>query len=190
MYPNYTQKVYSVVDNIIYDGVEIEKHTLKKGVTINCVKLGEEGPGRNLGIIPINRLPEGCHFIKFAEKGENKSLYFKEEKDYINSSYKDSALVFIKPSISTKQFVEISSGNLGYKGYYGRLACAIHMGGRIAQGEAGRNGWAVQLLIDMPKNYIVRVARYGKLTRQQHAEIFYVWDGEKIKYPSNVEELL
>jgi hypothetical protein len=163
---------------------------LKKGVTINCVKLGEEGQGRELGIIPVNRLPKNCSFLKYAEKGENKSLYYKEEQDYVGSSYKDSALVFIKPTISPKQFVEITSGVLGNKGYYGHLACDIHMGGRIAQGQAGRNGWAVQLLIDMPKNYIVRVARYGKLTSQQHSELFYKWDGEKMYCSTNVEELI
>lgn len=191
MFPSYTKKVFKIENDTIREGIECGKFELKSGVVIDAILFGEKGEGRELGVVPVNKLPEGETIVKYAEKNQEKSsLYYKTEEDYNRSEDKNSAFVFIFPTISTKQFVEITSGMMDNRGVYKRLSCPVYAAGRIASGEAGRNGWASHLFLELPVGYIVRVARYGKIKPGEEEELFYTFDGNNILCSRNVEDFV
>ena len=87
-------KVFTIKSGEVSEGARVDSFTLKgAGVTIPAVTIGEEGRGRELGVLPVQLLPdaykrwqeEGHVYINFAEVGTTKSgkpkLFQTEEAD-------------------------------------------------------------------------------------------------------------
>jgi hypothetical protein len=190
-FPNKTKKVFTIDRNGITEGARCQKFELKTGVIIDAILLGEKGEGRDLGVVPVNKLPEETTLVKYAEKSEKKSsLFYKTEEQYISSEDKESAFVFVLPSLSPKQFVEITSGMMDNRGVYKRLSCPIYSSGKVAVGEAGRNGWGHQIFLELPTGYILRVARYGKIKPEEDEELFYMFDGKQLLCSRNIKNFV
>ena len=75
-------KIFTIESGEVVEGVRVDSFTLKgAGVSIPAILIGEEGRGRELGVIPVHLLPEqykewkekGYTHIHSAEVGETKS---------------------------------------------------------------------------------------------------------------------
>lgn len=61
-------KVFTINSGVVYDGATVESFALKgAGITIPAILIGEEGRGRELGILPVQLLPEAHK--KWQENG-------------------------------------------------------------------------------------------------------------------------
>jgi hypothetical protein len=75
-------KVFTIQSGDVFEGARVESFTLKgAGVTIPAIIIGEEGRGRELGVLPVQLLPdnykkwqeEGYVYIYSAEIGQTKA---------------------------------------------------------------------------------------------------------------------
>lgn len=75
-------KVFTIESGDVTEGVRVESFTLKgAGISIPAIIIGEEGRGRELGILPVQLLPdsykkwqeEGYVYINFAKIGKTKT---------------------------------------------------------------------------------------------------------------------
>ena len=75
-------KVFTIESGDVRKGVRVESFTLKgAGISIPAVIIGEEGRGRELGVLPVHLLPnayaewkeKGCTYINFAKIGKTKT---------------------------------------------------------------------------------------------------------------------
>ena len=75
-------KVFTIQSGEVKEGARVESFTLRgAGVTIPAIIIGEEGRGRELGVLPVQLLPdsykkwqeEGCVHISSAEVGQTKA---------------------------------------------------------------------------------------------------------------------
>lgn len=89
-------KIFTIESGVVTEGVKVDSYTLKGAdVTIPAITVGEEGRGRELGLLPVQLLPdsyeewqeEGYAHINFAQVGETKSgrpkLFQVEDADNI-----------------------------------------------------------------------------------------------------------
>ena len=61
-------KVFTIESGKVAKGVRVDSFTLKgAGVTIPAIIIGEEGRGRELGILPVQLLPDA--YVEWKEKG-------------------------------------------------------------------------------------------------------------------------
>jgi len=75
-------KIFTVENGKVTEGVRVDSFTLKgAGVTIPAVTIGEKGRGRELGVLPVQLLPDsykewqekGCVYIHSAKIGTTKA---------------------------------------------------------------------------------------------------------------------
>ena len=61
-------KIFTIKSGDVREGVKVESFTLKgAGISIPAVIIGEEGRGRELGVLPVQLLPES--YAEWKEKG-------------------------------------------------------------------------------------------------------------------------
>ena len=73
--------VYTIKNGSVSLGAEVETFTLKAGISIPAILVGENGRGRKLGVLPVQLLPDaynewkesGRVFISYAYVGETKA---------------------------------------------------------------------------------------------------------------------
>ena len=52
-------KIFTINSGVVYDGATVESFSLKgANITIPAILIGEEGRGRELGVLPVQLLPE------------------------------------------------------------------------------------------------------------------------------------
>src|SRR5690606_15552029 len=75
-------KIFTIESGNVSEGVRVDSFTLKgAGVSIPAILIGEEGRGRELGVLPVQLLPDsykewqekGYVYIFSAQVGETKS---------------------------------------------------------------------------------------------------------------------
>lgn len=67
-------KIFTVKNGFVTEGVEVNSYTLKgAGITIPAITVGEEGRGRELGVLPVQLLPE--NYAEWQEKGYTQIHY-------------------------------------------------------------------------------------------------------------------
>ena len=89
-------KVFTIKNGKVVEGVKVDSFTLKGAeVTIPAMIVGEKGRGRELGVLPVQLLPDsykewqekGCVYIRFAKVGTTKAgkpkLFQTEDVDTI-----------------------------------------------------------------------------------------------------------
>lgn len=87
-------KIYTIKSGYVFEGVRVDSFALKgANITIPAIIIGEEGRGRELGILPVQLLPDnyeewkenGHTYIRFASVGTTKAgkpkLFQAEEAD-------------------------------------------------------------------------------------------------------------
>lgn len=186
-----THKVFTVSSGTVQEGTVVESLTLKgAGVDIPAIIIGEEGRGRDRGVLPVKLTngqqkewqEKGRTTIFFAEVGETKAekpkLFAKERED------------------TDEKIICVFRTKIGYRGgnsHTGdrtgeddndRPSFALFPGkelvsGSIAQGTAGRMGSGSQMVAVMPKDTVFRTGYSGRLYGGPGSH-YYLWDGEKL----------
>lgn len=202
-------KIFTIESGSISEGVEITSFHLKKaGAEIPAIIVGEEGRGRELGILPVGCLPipkdsEEKIKIMFGEIGETKTgrpKIFKRD----NETTTDSIIVVLKTKIGFRganahtgdRTGSLICGSCGRKVPMSSVDIRCECGGEfeieflpfpgeilvkgiIAEGDAGRMGSGEQIICIIPKNTVFRTAYFGRLYGAPMSH-YYKWDGVKL----------
>jgi hypothetical protein len=189
-------KVFAVITGEVVEGALVDSFTLKgAGVTIPAILVGEEGRGRELGVLPVQLLPDsykewkenGYTYIHSATVGTTKA----GKPKLFQTEYAD----------TTEKCICVFRTQIGYRGgnehtgdrdggfkkdywddeerptfhpFPGEVLCE----GIIAQGAAGRMGSGEQLVAIIPADTVFRTGYSGRLYGAP-SEHYYVYrDGQ------------
>jgi hypothetical protein len=182
-------RIYTVSSGRVTAGAKVETLPLKgAGITIPAIIVGEEGRGREVGVLPVQlQSPEqygkwereGRVEIKAAEVGQTKTgrpkLLEKEDADT-----NEKVICVFRTRIGYRGSNE-HTGDLikGDKEQFAPFPGGILVKGVIAQGTAGRMGAGEQLVAVMPRGVVFRTAYSGRLYGEPW-EHYYVWDGSRL----------
>ena len=184
-------KIFTIRSGKVTEGVRVDSFTLKgAGVSIPAILIGEEGRGRELGVLPTQLLPE--QYKEWEEKGFT----------YIYSAYIGTTKVG-RPKLFQTEYADtlekcicIFYTMIGYRGsnehtgdrdggtektYWGTEHPTFHpfpgeilCEGVIAQGDAGRMGSGEQLAAILPADIVFRTGYSGRLYGAPSAH-YYVY---------------
>ena len=169
--------------------VLVDSLTLKgAGVKIPAIIIGEQGRGRERGVLPIKLLPEahkewevkGTTKIKYASIEQTKSgkpkLFQKSQ-----ATDTDKCIVVFRTKIGfrggnshTGDRINPQEPKEGFLPFPGEPLVS----GRIAQGAAGRAGSGSQIVALMPRNTIFRTGYSGRLYGAPAAH-YHFFNGEE-----------
>jgi hypothetical protein len=183
-------RVYTIDSGEVKEGAKVEKLTLRgAGITIPAIKVGEEGRGRELGVLPVQLLPkqyakweqDGSVEIRAAEIGQTKrgspKLLARENAD------SDEKVVCVFRTKIGFRGSNDHSGDLtvkeGDKEQFAPFPGEVLVKGEIAQGAAGRMGAGEQLVAVMPRGVVFRTEYSGRLYGRPW-EHYYLWDGSRL----------
>lgn len=174
-------KVFTIESGKVYEGTEVVTFSLKNvEVTIPAIIIGEEGRGRQLGVLPVKLRDENynkwkagetvtIHNAKISETKSGRPKLVEMESDDNN----DKAIAVFRTKIGFRGSNDhTGDGNEPFPG-------KVLVDGVIAQGDAGRMGSGRQLVAIIPQNTVFRTAYSGRLYGAP-SEHFYLFDGDKI----------
>lgn len=201
-------KVFTISSGTVTEGATIETLRLKgAGVEIPAVIIGEEGYGRERGVIPVDN-PDTESRLLFAEVGQTragKPKFFVKD----GASSDDRIIVVLRTKIGFRGGNDHTGDRVGWKcpkcnatgnnvttpeacpecgatgdwnapkPTFGKFPGEIIARGRIAEGAAGRMGDGEQLVAVVPKNTVFRTAYTGRLYGAPSSH-YYKWDGLKV----------
>jgi len=191
-------KVFTICSGEVLEGAEVEKFTLKgAGLEIPAIIIGEEGRGRQLGVLPVS-LPaslyeewqeKGSVIIRAAEIGKTKTgrpklLASTSEEEFDI----EKAIIVLRTKIGFRgsnehtgdlERMEKDEYGIDERPIYKKFPGQILTTGWIAQGAAGRMGGGEQLIAILPKDVVFRTAYSGHLYGAP-SEHYYLFDGEKL----------
>lgn len=188
-------KIFTIENGKVTKGARIDSFKLKGAeITIPAIIVGEEGRGRELGVLPVQLLPEqyeewkekGCTHIFFATVGTTKAgkpkLFQTEDAD------------------TTEKCICVFRTRIGFRGgnshtgdrdggtekdFWGRECPTFYpfpgeilCKGIIAQGAAGRMGSGEQLVAIMPAGIVFRTGYSGRLYGRPAAHYYLFRDGQ------------
>lgn len=188
-------KIFTIESGKVTEGAKVDSFTLKgAGVTIPAIIVGEEGRGRELGVLPIQLLPDsykewqekGCVYIRFAKVGTTKAgkpkLFQTEDADTT-----EKCICVFRTMIGFRGGNSHTGDRNGgtEKDYWGTEQPTFHpfpgevlCEGEIAQGAAGRMGYGDQIIAVMPENVVFRTAYHGRLYGAPGAHYYIFRDGQ------------
>ncbi len=188
-------KIFTIESGKVAKGVRVDSFALKgAGVTIPAIIIGEEGRGRQLGVLPVQLLSnsykewleKGRTHIFSAEIGTTKAgtpqLFQTEDADTL-----EKCICVFRTQIGFRGANEHTGDRDGgtekdYLGeerptfypFPGEVLCE----GIIAQGDAGRMGSGSQLVAIMSADTVFRTGYSGRLYGKP-AEHYYLFrDGQ------------
>lgn len=174
-------KIFTIESGKVYEGAEVVTFTLKgAGVSIPAIIVGEEGRGRQLGVLPAQLNEENYKkwkagetvIVKNARISETKSGRPKLVETSVDDN-NDKAIVVFRTKIGFRGSNDhTGDGDDPFPG-------EVLVEGVIAQGDAGRMGSGDQLVALIPKNVVFSTKYYGRLYGAP-SEHFYIFDGDKI----------
>lgn len=189
-------KVYTIESGKVSEGATVVKLALKgAGIEIPAIIVGEEGRGRERGVLPV-QLPNGLYKewqekgrveIRAAEVGQTKAgkpkLFAKEGPD----ADEKIICVFLTKigfrgsnSHTGDRTGETTKDSWGdERPVFAPFPGEILVRGVIAQGAAGRMGSGEQLVAVMPKGVVFRTGYGGRLYGAPSAH-YYSWDGQQL----------
>ena len=174
-------KVFTIESGKVIEGAEVVTFALKNAdVSIPAIIVGEEGRGRQLGVLPVQLTEENFNKWKKAEtvivhnaqisetkSGKPKLIETSEDND------NDKAIAVFRTRIGFRGSNDhTGDGDEPFPG-------EILVSGVIAQGDAGRMGSGDQLIAVIPKNVVFSTKYFGRLYGEPSAH-YYLFDGEKI----------
>lgn len=174
-------KVFTIESGKVIEGAEVVTFALKNAdVSIPAIIVGEEGRGRQLGVMPVklkeknyNKWKNGetvtIHHAKISETKSGRPKLIEMESNSDNNE----AIVIFRTKIGFRGSND-HTGN-GDEPFPGKVLVE----GVIAQGDAGRMGSGEQLVAVIPKNVVFSTKYYGRLYGAP-SEHFYIFDGDKI----------
>lgn len=174
-------KVFTIESGKVIEGAEVVTFALKNAdVSIPAIIVGEEGRGRQLGVLPVQLTEENFNKWKKAETviihnaktSKTKSCRAKLIET-VNDDNNDKAIVVFRTKIGFRGSNDhTGDGDEPFPG-------EVLVEGIIAQGDAGRMGSGEQLVALIPKNTVFSTKYYGRLYGAP-SEHFYIFDGDKI----------
>lgn len=193
-----SHKIFTIENGSVKEGAVVETLTLKgAGVDIPAIFVGEQGRGRERGVLPV-QLPsilqvewkeKGQVRISSAEVGTTKAgkpkLYARAGE---GMDADDSVICVFRTNIGFRGSNSHTGDRTGQveKDAFGdeRITFLDFPGemlvsGHIAQGMAGRAGGGQQLVATMPKGIVFRTGYSGRLYGAPAAH-YYLWDGERL----------
>lgn len=174
-------KVFTIESGKVIEGAEVTTFALKNvDVTIPAITIGEEGRGRQLGVLPVKLTREShnkwkagetvtIHFAKISETKSGKPKLIETESNSDNNE----AIVVFRTKIGFRGSNDHTGD--GDEPFPGKILVE----GVIAQGDAGRMGSGDQLVAVIPKNTVFSTKYFGRLYGAP-SEHFYIFDGDKI----------
>lgn len=174
-------KVFTIESGRVYEGAEVITFALKNAdVSIPAIIVGEEGRGRQLGVLPVELIKENYNKWKAGETVIVKNARISETKsgrpkliEIENDDNSNEAIVVFRTKIGFRGSNDhTGDGNEPFPG-------KVLAEGVIAQGNAGRMGSGSQHVAIMPANTVFRTAYSGRLYGAP-SEHFYIFDGDKI----------
>lgn len=174
-------KIFTIESGKVYEGAEVVTFSLKNAeVTIPAIIVGEEGRGRQLGVLPVKLKEENYNKWKDGETVTIHHAKTSETKsgrpkliETVNDDNNDKAIVIFRTKIGFRGSNDhTGDGDDPFPG-------KILVDGVIAQGDAGRMGSGRQLVAIIPQNTVFRTAYSGRLYGAP-SEHFYLFDGDKI----------
>src|SRR5690606_8627228 len=174
-------KVFTIKSGEVYEGAEVVTFQLKHvDVSIPAIIVGEEGRGRQLGVLPVKLTDE--NYDKW-EAGETVTIQFAKISETKSGKPK---LIEVENDNSDNEAIVVFRTKIGFRGSNDHTGDGdepfpgeILVSGVIAQGDAGRMGSGDQLVAVIPKNTVFSTKYYGRLYGEP-SEHYYIFDGDKI----------
>jgi len=183
-------KVFSIgrgVQDGLQEGALVEEYPLSTGVVIPVITVGEQGRGRELGILPVSGAKPSDQLVAadVVEVSSRSKLVAADE-----ATNKEAAIVVLRTMTGFRGSnahtgdVIVIPEKCPDCGWHTEMVYAPRPGkvlarGVIAEGAAGRAGSGEQFILLLPKDTILRTAYTGRL--YGGPEEHYLWfDGEKI----------
>ena len=174
-------KIFTIKSGEVYEGAEVVTFALKNAdVSIPAIIVGEEGRGRQLGVLPVQLTEENFNKWKKAETVIVHNAKISETKSGRPK------LIEVKSDNDNDKAIAVFRTKIGFRGSNDHTGDGdepfpgeILVSGVIAQGDAGRMGSGDQLVAVIPKNTVFSTKYYGRLYGAP-SEHFYVYDGDKI----------
>ena len=187
-------KIFTIESGEVSEGARVDSFTLKgAGVTIPAVIIGEEGRGRQLGVLPVQLLSDS--YKEWQEKGRT-HIFFAE----IGTTKAGKPKLFQTKDVdTTEKCICVFRTQIGFRGenshtgdrdggmkrdYWGTEHPTFHpfpgevlCEGIIAQGEAGRMGSGSQIVAVMPAGIVFRTGYSGRLYGAPSAHYYIYRDG-------------
>lgn len=193
-------KVYTIESGKVSEGAIVEMLALKgAGIEIPAVIVGEEGRGRERGVLPVQLT--NCQYKEWQEKGRVRIMFAevgttKAGKPKLLAKDKDSAGNDEKIVCVFRTHIGFRGGNnhtgdrTGEEEYddwgtkktrptFAPFPGEILVRGIIAQGAAGRMGSGEQLVAVMPPKCVFRTTYSGRLYGAPSAH-YYCWNGQQL----------
>src|SRR5690606_12199283 len=174
-------KVFTIESGKVIEGAEVVTFALKNAdVTIPAIIVGEEGRGRQLGVLPVKLTEENYNKWKTGETVIVHNARISETKSGRPKLVETSA------DDNNDKVIVVFRTKIGFRGSNDHTGDGdepfpgeVLVEGIIAQGDAGRMGSGEQLVALVPKNTVFSTKYYGRLYGEP-SEHFYVYDGDKI----------
>jgi hypothetical protein len=190
-------QVFTIESGSVAQGAAIRPLQLKgAGVTIPVIEIGEEGRGRQRGILPVQ--------LTFAQRKQwdaDESIIILMAASVAETRAGKPKLIAVEKHTSTEKCICVFRTKIGFRGgnehtgdrtgeveedRWGKKVFVfrdfpgeILVEGRIAQGAAGGAGGGAQLVAVMPRDVWFRTGYRGRLYGKPRAH-YYKFDGEKI----------
>ena len=174
----------------VQEGAKIEKMEIKSaGITIPCIKVGEDGRGRHLGVLPVELLPDSNSRL---QAGEPVTILHCT----VGVTRKGAPKLFETSSSEEEEIICVFLTQMGFRGgnshtgdrmpdfiqeepkfwdFPGKVICH----GIIAQGIAGGMGSGQQLVAVMPQNMVFRTGYNGRMYGAPH-EHYFIYRDQKL----------
>lgn len=174
-------KVFTIESGKVIEGAEVVTFALKNAdVTIPAVIIGEEGRGRQLGVLPVKLNQENFDKWKAGETVIVKNARISETRSG------KPKLIETSDDNDNDKVIAVFRTKIGFRGSNDHTGDGdepfpgeVLVEGVIAQGGAGRMGSGDQLVAVIPKNVVFSTKYYGRLYGAP-SEHFYIFDGDKI----------
>ena len=174
-------RILTIESGKVYEGAEVVTFTLKgAGVSIPAIIVGEEGRGRQLGVLPVKLTEENYNKWK---AGETVTIHFAKISETKSGKPK---LIEMESNSDNNEAVVVFRTKIGFRGSNDHTGDSdepfpgkVLVEGVIAQGDAGRMGSGDQLVAVIPKNTVFSTKYYGRLYGAP-PEHYYIFDGDKI----------
>ncbi len=180
-------KMFTISSGRVSHGVKVKTLRLAgSDIEIPAIIVGEEGRGRQSGVLPIS-LPSALHGqwkkgeevkIFTASVGTTKAGKPKLFASTETTSSDEEAILVFETKIGFRGgncHSGDSTGEDAYLPFPGKILAT----GMIAQGDAGRMGSGEQIVAVMPKESIFRTGYSGRLYGCASSH-FYKWDGSSL----------
>ncbi|HRH32818.1 MAG TPA: hypothetical protein PK720_01555 [bacterium] len=187
-------KIFTINSGSVSEGAVIEKLLLKgANLEIPAIIVGEEGRGRERGVLPVQLTN-----LQYPEWKMNCKININSATTSKTKSGKPKLVVSETENVNDNSMIGVFYTEIGFRGgnshtgdrdsqplgngdeikflpFPGEIICQ----GMIAQGDAGRMGSGSQIIAVIPKNSIFRTGYSGRLYGSPRAH-YYFWDGEKL----------